>query len=155
MSSYTTRRSTSGGLEDNVQVKEIADLVRDAVPGSRVSLAEDAGPDMRNYRVDFSKLAGTFPDLELHWRVRDGVNELVGAYARHGLTYDDFMSARFVRLRRIRELVSASLVDDMLRRQASGAFPDAERRDHAATPVDDAGLGDVGGPPAVCTTRRN
>ena len=112
-----------GRPEDNVQVREIADLVRDAVPGSRVSFAEDAGPDLRNYRVDFSKLAGTFPSLELHWRVGDGVNELVGAYARHGLTYDDFISARFVRLRRIRELVSASLVDDMLRRRASGAFP--------------------------------
>ena len=106
-----------------MQVKDIADLVRDAVPGSRVSLAEDAGPDLRNYRVDFSKLAGTFPGLDLRWRLKDGVNELVEAYARHGLTYDDFTSARFVRLRRIRELVSASLVDDMLRRQTSGSFP--------------------------------
>ena len=111
-----------------MQVKDIADLVRDAVPGSTVSLAEDAGPDLRNYRVDFSKLAGTFPDLDLRWRVRDGVNELVEAYARHGLTYDDFMSARFVRLRRIRELLSAGLVDENLRRQTSGPFPmpDAE-----------------------------
>jgi nucleoside-diphosphate-sugar epimerase len=112
-----------GRLEDNVQVKDIADLVRDAVPGSRVSLNEDAGPDLRNYRVDFSKLAGTFPDLNLRWRVRDGINELVGAYARHGLTHDDFMSARFVRLRRIRELLSASLVDEMLRRQTTEPFP--------------------------------
>ncbi len=112
-----------GRPEDNVQVKDIADLVRDAVAGSRVSLAEDAGPDLRNYRVDFSKLAETFPDLNLRWRVRDGVHELVGAYARHGLTHDDFMSARFVRLRRINELISANLVDEMLRRQTSGPFP--------------------------------
>jgi hypothetical protein len=33
------------------------------------------------------------------------------------------MSARFVRLRRIRELVSASLVDEMLRRQTTEPFP--------------------------------
>jgi nucleoside-diphosphate-sugar epimerase len=112
-----------GRPEDNVQVKDIADLVRDAVPDSAVSLAEDAGPDLRNYRVDFSKLAGTFPDLALRWRVRDGVDELVEAYGRYGLTYDDFMSAHFVRLRRIRELVSAGLVDEMLRRQTSGPFP--------------------------------
>lgn len=112
-----------GRPEDNVQVKDIAELVRDAVPDSKVSLAENAGPDLRSYCVDFSKLAGTFPDLNPRWRVRDGVHELVGAYARHGLTYDDFMSAHFVRLRRIRELVSASLVDDMLRRQTSEPFP--------------------------------
>ena len=112
-----------GRPEDNVQVKDIADLVRDAVPGSTLTLADDAGPDLRNYCVDFSKLAGTFPDLDLRWRVRDGVDELVGAYAEHGLTYDDFMSARFVRLRRIRELLSGGLVDEMLRRHASGPFP--------------------------------
>ena len=112
-----------GRAEDNVQVKDVAELVREAVPGSRVSLAEDAGPDLRNYRVDFSKLAGTFPDLDLRWRVQDGVDELVGAYARHGLDYDDFMSARFVRLRRIRELLSASLIDEMLRRKTSDPFP--------------------------------
>jgi len=108
-----------GRPEDNVQVKDIADLVRDAVPGSRVSLAEDAGPDLRNYRVDFSKLAATFPGLNLGWRVQDGVDELVEAYAKHGMTHDDFMSARFVRLRRIRELLSVGLVDEMLRRQAT------------------------------------
>ena len=112
-----------GRAEDNVQVKDIADLVRDAVPGSVVSLADDAGPDLRNYRVDFSKLTGTFPDLDLRWRVRDGVNELAEAYGRHGLTYDDFTSARFVRLRRIRELLSAGLVDENLRRRTSGPFP--------------------------------
>ncbi len=62
-----------GRMEDNVQVKDIAGLVREALPGSKVSFAEDAGPDLRSYRVDFSKLAGTFPDLDLRWRVRDGV----------------------------------------------------------------------------------
>jgi nucleoside-diphosphate-sugar epimerase len=104
-----------GRAEDNVQVKDIADLVRDAVPGSTVSLAEDAGPDLRDYRVDFSKLAATFPDLNLRWRVGDGVDELAEAYAKHGLTYDDFTSARFVRLGRIRELLAEGLIDEMLR----------------------------------------
>ena len=104
-----------GREEDNVQVKDIADLVRDAVPGSTVTLAENAGPDLRNYRVDFSKLAGTFPDLNLRWRVRDGVDELAGAYAKYGLTYDDFTSARYVRLGRIRELLAEGLIDETLR----------------------------------------
>ena len=112
-----------GRPEDNVQVRDIADLVRDAVPGSRISFAEDAGPDLRDYRVDFSKLADTFPDLKLRWRVREGVDELAEAYARHGLSYDDFISPRFVRLRRIRELLSAGLVDETLRRRTSGPLP--------------------------------
>ena len=56
-----------GRGEDNVQVRDIAELVRDAVPRSEVTFAADAGPDLRNYRVDFSKLAETFPDLNLRW----------------------------------------------------------------------------------------
>jgi nucleoside-diphosphate-sugar epimerase len=105
-----------GRAQDNVQVRQIAEMVRDAVPGSAVTLAESAGPDLRDYRVDFSKLDETFPDLKLRWSVREGVEELVGAYTEHGLTYDDFTSSRFVRLRRIRELLTAGVVDEMLRR---------------------------------------
>jgi len=116
-----------GRPEDNVQVRDIAEMVRDAVPGSEVSLAEDAGPDLRNYRVDFSKLAETFPGLSLRWTVRDGIDELVAAFAKHCLTYDDFLSSRFVRLRRIRELQSAGLVDEMLRRTAA-SLPSASAR---------------------------
>ena len=112
-----------GRPDDNVQIRDIAEMVRDAVPGSRVSFAEGAGPDLRNYRVDFSKLADTFPELRLRWGVREGVDELVGAYAEYGLSYDDFTSSRFVRLRRIRELLSAGILDDVLRRQTSGPLP--------------------------------
>lgn len=115
-----------GRREDNVQVREIADMVRDAVPGASVSLADGAGPDLRNYRVDFSKLDNTFPDLRLRWSVRDGIDELTAAYTRYGMTYEDFTSSRFVRLRRIRDLLSAGILDDMLRRQASPSSEPAE-----------------------------
>lgn len=47
---------------------------------------------------------GTFPDLSMRWTVPEGVDDLPGARTGHALTYDDFMSSRFVRLRRIRDL---------------------------------------------------
>lgn len=112
-----------GRPEDNVQVRDIATMVSDAVPGSKVSLADDAGPDLRNYRVDFAKLNETFPDLKLRWSVPEGVSEMVRAYAEHRLSYADFTSSRYVRLRRIRELLAAGLLDDMLRRLTAQPFP--------------------------------
>lgn len=105
-----------GRSADNVQVRDIAEMVRAAVPGSKLSFAEGAGPDLRNYRVDFAKLTDTFPDLRLRWSTALGVAELAGAYAEHGLTYEDFMSSRYVRLRRINELLAAGQLDQMLRR---------------------------------------
>jgi nucleoside-diphosphate-sugar epimerase len=112
-----------GRSEDVVQVRDIAEMVREAVPGSTLSIAEGAGPDLRNYKVDFSKLNETFPELKLQWTVRKGVEELYDAYQRHGLTLDDFNSAQFVRLRRIQQLLGAGLVDGQLRRQTDGPFP--------------------------------
>jgi nucleoside-diphosphate-sugar epimerase len=106
-----------GRDEDNVQIRDVAELVREAVPGSELTFAEDAGPDLRNYRADFSKLNDTFPQLRLKWSVRDGIAELLGAYTRYALTYDDFTSPRFVRLRRVRELLDQGLLDDLLRRR--------------------------------------
>jgi nucleoside-diphosphate-sugar epimerase len=112
-----------GRSDDNVQVRHIAELVRDAVPGSSLTFADGAGPDLRNYRVDFSKLGDTFPDLTLEWTVGDGVNELVSAYQRHGLTLEEFQSPAFIRLRRIQQLQALELVDDELRRQQAAPFP--------------------------------
>ncbi len=112
-----------GRDQDNVQVRQIAEMVRDAVPGSALSFADGAGPDLRDYRVDFSQLNDTFPDLKLRWTVRDGVNELLEAYTRYGLTLADFNSSRFIRLRRIQELLSGGLIDEMLHRQSSTQFP--------------------------------
>jgi nucleoside-diphosphate-sugar epimerase len=106
-----------GRDEDNVQIGQIADLVAAAVPGSSVVLAPGAGPDRRDYRVDFAKLRETFPELRLRMTVADGVQELVAAYADHGLTAEEFGSSRFTRLKRIRELLDAGVIDDLLRFQ--------------------------------------
>ena len=112
-----------GRSEDNVQVREIAEIVREAVPDSKVSLAAAAGPDLRNYRVDFSKLTGTFPGLDLRWNLPAGVQELVRAYTDFDLSHDDFVSSAYVRVRRIRELLSAGLIDEMLRLESSAPLP--------------------------------
>ena len=105
-----------GRQADNVQIRDVAEMVRDAVPGSTLSFADGAGPDLRNYRVDFAKLTDTFPELALRWSVGAGIEELLGAYTEYGMSLDDFNSARYVRLRRIKELLADGRLDDMLRR---------------------------------------
>jgi nucleoside-diphosphate-sugar epimerase len=108
-----------GRQEDNLQVREIAEFVATAVPGSRLTFADGAGPDQRSYRVDFSKLDDAFPELKLCWSVPDGIRELAGAYHAYGLSYEDFTSSRYVRLRRIRELQAAGIIDATLRRASA------------------------------------
>jgi nucleoside-diphosphate-sugar epimerase len=93
-----------GSTDENYQVREVADMVTEVVPGSRVTYAEGGGPDKRCYRVDFSKAKDVLSGFKPRWTVSEGVRELADAYARYGMVPDDLISARFLRLRRIQAL---------------------------------------------------
>jgi nucleoside-diphosphate-sugar epimerase len=104
-----------GRNEENYRIRELAEMVEDAVPGSAVVLASDAAPDKRSYRVSFDKVSEILPRFEPRWTVRRGVQELVEAYERSGLTHDEFTSSRFLRIRRIKELLGEGRIDSDLR----------------------------------------
>jgi nucleoside-diphosphate-sugar epimerase len=104
-----------GRSDENYRIREIAEMVREEIPGSRVKYAEGGGPDTRCYRVDCSKIARRLPGFRPQWRVRDGIRELRDAYRRHGLTAEEFLSSRYLRIRRVRELQAAGRLDDDLR----------------------------------------
>jgi nucleoside-diphosphate-sugar epimerase len=105
-----------GRDEDNFRVRDIATVVGEAVPGSVLKLADGAGPDTRSYRVRFDKIRERLPAADPQWTVARGVAECVEAYrAEPGLTLDEFMSPRFQRIRRIRELQDEGRLDPGLR----------------------------------------
>ena len=100
---------------ENYQVRQIAEMVKGVVPGSRVSYAEGASPDTRNYRVDFSKISSCLEEFQPSWTVGEGIEELFQAYREHGLTLEEFLGARYLRLKRIGELQAAGALDAELR----------------------------------------
>jgi nucleoside-diphosphate-sugar epimerase len=95
-----------GRSEENYRISDVARIVEEAVPGSRVRFADGADADVRNYRVDCDKLARTLPGFAPQWTVRGGVAELVAAYAAFGLTLDDVVGPRFLRIRAVEQLMS-------------------------------------------------
>jgi nucleoside-diphosphate-sugar epimerase len=108
-----------GANEENYQVSELAEIAKDVVPGAAIEYSQDAGPDRRSYRVDFSKLVRTFPDVRLKWTARAGAEELVAAFREIGLTLEDFESPRFTRLKQLRLLVARGLLDGEFRSRAT------------------------------------
>jgi nucleoside-diphosphate-sugar epimerase len=90
-----------GRTEENYQIGEVARMVAEVVPGSRVRYAAGGGPDPRCYRVDCGKLTRLLPEFRPRWTVRRGIEELWSAYEAHGLTRDDF-TTRYVRLAHLR-----------------------------------------------------
>ena len=103
-----------GRDSENYRVSQVADIVASTVTGSRVVYAPGGGPDARSYRVDFGKLAATFPELVLHGTVPQGVAELASAFTREHLTLEDIEGSRYTRLRRIRELQTQGRMDSLL-----------------------------------------
>jgi nucleoside-diphosphate-sugar epimerase len=104
-----------GRTAENYRIRELAEIVAEAVPGTEVEIAEGAGPDLRNYRVDFGKLERELPGWRPQWDARRGARELRDAYREHGLTAEDFAGPRYKRLAWIQSLQSAGRLDDGLR----------------------------------------
>src|SRR3954451_777818 len=103
-----------GRAQDNVQIRDLARLVEQTVPGSVVRLAEKAGPDKRSYRADFTKISEKLPAFQPQWTVAQGVQQVYDAFKDADLQLDDFFSPRFIRIKRIKELIAAGRLDDSL-----------------------------------------
>lgn len=100
---------------ENYRVRDVAEMVEAAVPGSRITFAAGAGPDVRNYRVDGGKLASVLPDAAPRWTVQEGIGELMDGFLSVGLTYDDLVGARLQRLPHVLELQRQGRLDSRLR----------------------------------------
>jgi nucleoside-diphosphate-sugar epimerase len=103
-----------GSTQENYRIREVAEMVREVVPGSEVTFADGAGPDLRCYRVDCDKAAGRL-GLRTRWTVRQGVEQLYRAFKEHGLEADDLTGSRFQRIARIRTLLEGGRLDGDLR----------------------------------------
>ena len=99
-----------GRDEDVVHIRTIAEQVSD-ITGAPVSFAEGAGPDTRNYQVDFTKIRREVPAFEPLWTVPQGIKEIWSHAAERGLTTEDFEGPRYVRLRQIQRLAAQGRLD--------------------------------------------
>jgi nucleoside-diphosphate-sugar epimerase len=108
-----------GQIEENYQIRELAEIVRQVVPGSRIDYAEGGGPDPRCYRVDFSKIQRLLPEFKPQWNARRGAEELYAAYQIAGLVLDDCEGPRFKRIDHLKQLLATGRVDATLRWKAA------------------------------------
>ena len=104
-----------GVNEENYRIRQVAEIVRAAVPGATVEYAPGGGADPRDYRVDFSKIRTQLPGFRPAWTVATGAGQVLEAFRRHRTTHDAFTSWRFNRLAHIQRLREAAAVTGDLR----------------------------------------
>jgi nucleoside-diphosphate-sugar epimerase len=107
-----------GRSEENYQIRDLAEIVKETVPGCTIEFADGAGPDKRCYRADFSRIMKTLPDFQPRWDARRGASELHEAYKKVGLKVEDFEGARYKRIDHIQRLLASGRLNADLRWQS-------------------------------------
>jgi len=102
---------------DNFQIRDIAEIVKDTVPGSKIEYAKGASPDRRNYRVDCRKLPHEVSGFIPKWNARKGARELYSTLKRYGLKLEEFEGMKYQRVGHIKYLLQTGVLDKCLRWQ--------------------------------------
>ncbi|MGQ0619150.1 MAG: NAD-dependent epimerase/dehydratase family protein [Panacagrimonas sp.] len=99
-----------GGVGENYQVKQIAEIIGETFPGCSVSFG-DRGGDKRDYQVSFDKINSKLPGFKCEWDVRKGAEQLLRIFTNIGMTNEVFESRPYTRLKQITHLIETQQLD--------------------------------------------
>lgn len=103
-----------GRNECNYQVKDLAEAVAAAIPGTTVSINKDAPPDRRSYQVNFDLYKQLAPDHLPQHDLRDSILGLKEGLTAIGFADSRFRESRLIRLKVLTHLRESGLVDGSL-----------------------------------------
>ena len=118
----------AGRTEDNFQIRDIAKLVAEALPGTEVSLLGQTkldvkfanlvrdrkvpdGHDKRTYRVSFERIKDVLPDYAPKHTVATTIPRMAKKLIEMGFSENDFSRTGFYRLQRMEELFREGRID--------------------------------------------
>ena len=107
-----------GSSTENYRISELAEIVKEAVPGSRIEYDPNGGPDKRCYRVSCDKIERML-GFKTQWTACKGAQELYDAFRNAGLT--DEQRSRYLRIATIQRLLNNGKLDSFLYWTAEGA----------------------------------
>jgi nucleoside-diphosphate-sugar epimerase len=110
-----------GMTEENYRIRELAEIVAETVPNSRVEYAPGGGPDKRCYRVNCDKVHQQLPGFKPIWTARKGAKELYDAYRAADLRLADVELGRYIRISEIQRLLNSRQLDTSLRWTRQGS----------------------------------
>jgi nucleoside-diphosphate-sugar epimerase len=101
----------------NVQVRDLAEAVAAAIPGTRVSINTAAPPDGRSYRVDFGLFRRLAPSHQPQVALPEAVHMLRDGLEAIGFADPAFRDSQRIRLRVLDRLREGGGLDEALRWQ--------------------------------------
>lgn len=102
-----------GANNENYRIRELADAVKQTVPGCSVEFTGEHGADTRTYKVDFTKINTVLKDhFKPQWNVKKGVEELYKVYKDYGLDLAAFEGDKYIRLKHLNLLRKNGRLDE-------------------------------------------
>jgi nucleoside-diphosphate-sugar epimerase len=98
----------------NYTIRQLADIAVE-LTGSQLEILGSPSSDQRTYKAAFGKFAAAFPDHEWQFDAVSGARDLRDDLVAAGVTYEDYASDRFVRLRWLNHLMETGKLDHSLR----------------------------------------
>ena len=106
-----------GSNDENYQMRDLAEMVRETVPNCAIETEDGAGPDERCYRANFDKIHRVFPNFKTKWTARMGVEQCYQSYLKHGLNSEEYEGVKYKRIAHIEQLIADGKLDTNLRWQ--------------------------------------
>jgi len=103
-----------GQSEENFQIRDIAKMVGEVVPGCEVVITGEHGSDSRSYRVNFDKIKNELPNFKPKWTLKEGIKEVYEAYKKYGMDDDKFNGKAFIRLKELQHLIKTDKINGKL-----------------------------------------
>ena len=104
-----------GCQEWNYQVRDLAEAVARAVPGTSVSINTDAPPDKRSYRVDFSLYESLAPQHQPQVSLDQAIAEIKAGLETMRFSDANFRASQFMRLKVIEKHIAEGRLTEQLR----------------------------------------
>ena len=103
-----------GSDEWNYQVKDLAEAVAAVIPGTTVSINEDAQPDKRSYKVNFDLFKKLAPSHQPKVSLVESIGELKSGLESIRFRDPEFRNSRYMRLMILTELQQKGLLNQEL-----------------------------------------
>ena len=124
IASIHNRAFNIGRTADNYQIRDVATIVAQAVPGTTCEFAPGVGADQRCYRVSCEAIVKVIPEFRPRWDLKQGVRDLVERFEAVGIPDGILSDDRFIRLKRLRyHLQQGDLTADLRRSDSANNLP--------------------------------
>jgi nucleoside-diphosphate-sugar epimerase len=100
-----------GSNDWNFTIKDLAMSVREIMPSVEVSINENADPDRRSYKVDFSKFKQLAPEYYPVETISNTILKLKNGIEKMQFRNENFRESHYIRLNTINYLINNKLIN--------------------------------------------